>query len=113
MRRRAAGFTLVEVVVAMALLATVMVLLYSGLTFALRSWDAGDANGRKVADRRLGENFMRREMTELFPMRFKNPTQLRFAFEGDKDHVKFVSARPPGIQQGGLSLVGFELREGD
>jgi hypothetical protein len=42
-----------------ALLATIMVLLYSGLTFALRSWDAGDANGRRVADRRLGENFLR------------------------------------------------------
>src|SRR4029077_20007611 len=66
-RMRPAGFTLVEVIVAMSLLATIMVLLYSGLTFALRSWDAGDANGRKVADRRLGENFLRRELTELFP----------------------------------------------
>src|SRR5438552_1865807 len=66
-----AGFTLIEVVVAMALLATIMMLLSSGLTFALRSWDAGDANGRRVADRRLGENFMRREMTELFPLRWK------------------------------------------
>jgi len=53
MRRRAAGFTLVEVVVAMALLATIMVLLYAGLSFALRSWDAGDANGRKVVSDRL------------------------------------------------------------
>ena len=110
-RSRPAGFTLVEVVIAMALLATIMVLLYSGLSFALRSWDAGDANGRKVADRRLGENFMRREMTELFPMRWKNATQVKFAFEGEKDHVKFVSSRPAGIQQGGLSLVGIEVRE--
>jgi general secretion pathway protein J len=110
---RPAGFTLVEVVVAMSLLATIMVLLYSGLTFALRSWDAGDANGRKVADRRLGENFLRRELTELFPMRWKNAMQLKFAFEGEKDHIKFVSARPPGIQQGGLSLVGIEVLESD
>ena len=34
--RRARGFTLIEMVVAMALLGTMMLLLYSGLTFGLR-----------------------------------------------------------------------------
>ena len=112
MKRAASGFTLVEVVIAMALLATIMVLLYSGLTFALRSWDAGDANGRKVADRRLGENFLRREMTELFPMRWKDATAVKFAFEGEQEHLRFVSARPAGLQQGGLSLVGLQVGDG-
>jgi general secretion pathway protein J len=110
-RRAAAGFTLIEVVLAMALLAAIMVLLYSGLTFALRSWDAGDANGRRVADQRLGENFLRRELTEMFPMRWKDPTTVKFAFEGEEDHVRFVSPRPPGIQQSGLALVSLELQE--
>ena len=105
------GFTLIEIIVAMALLATIMMLLYSGLTFALRSWDAGDANGRRVADQRLGENFMRRELMQLFPMRWKNPTQVKFAFEGEKDHLKFVSSRPAGLQQAGLSLVGLEVQQ--
>jgi general secretion pathway protein J len=112
-RAAAAGFTLVEVVLAMALLATIMVLLYSGLTFVLRSWDAGDANGRRVADRRLGENFLRREMTELFPMRWKDATAVKFAFEGEQDHLRFVSSRPAGLQQGGLSLVSLEVRDGE
>ena len=110
--KRAAGFTLVEVVIAMALLAAIMAMLYSGLTFALRSWDAGDASGRRVADRRLGENFLRREMTEMFPMRWKDATTVKFAFEGEHDRLRFVSARPPGIQQGGLALVGLEVGQG-
>jgi general secretion pathway protein J len=106
------GFTLVEVVLAMVLLGTIMLLVYSGLSFAVRSWDAAEANGRRVADRRLAENFLRRELTELFPMRFKDPLQVKVAFEGAADHLRFVSARPPGIQMGGLSLVGIELRDG-
>jgi general secretion pathway protein J len=110
--KRAAGFTLVEVVIAMALLAAIMAMLYSGLTFALRSWDAGDANGRRVADRRLGENFLRREMTEMFPMRWKDATVLKYAFEGEADRLRFVSSRPAGIQQGGLSLVSLEVGAG-
>jgi general secretion pathway protein J len=112
MKRAAAGFTLVEVVIAMALLAAIMAMLYSGLTFALRSWDAGDANGRRVADRRLGENFLRRELTELFPMRWKDATAVKFAFEGEEDHLRFVSSRPAGLQEGGLSLVGLEVGAG-
>jgi len=111
MRSRSRGFTLIEVVLALALLATIMVLLYSGLSFALRSWDAGDANGRRVADQRLGENFLRREMTEMFPMRWKDATVVKFAFEGEEDHVRFVSVRPPGIQRSGLALVSLETQE--
>ncbi len=108
-RQRSAGFTLIEVIIAMTLLVMIMVLLYSGLSFALRSWDAGDANGRRVADRRLGENFIRRELTEIFPMRWKNATAVKFAFEGEKERLKFVSSRPAGLAQGGLALVGFEV----
>ena len=53
MKRSQAGFTLVEVVLAMVLVGAMMLLVYSGLSFALRSWDAAEANGRRVAERRL------------------------------------------------------------
>ena len=111
-KRRAAGFTMIELVLAMALLGAMMVLLYSGLAFALRSWDAGEANGRRIADRRIGENFLRREMAELFPMRFKDPMSVKVAFEGGAQKLRFVSSRPAGITRGGLSLVGVEVETG-
>jgi prepilin-type N-terminal cleavage/methylation domain-containing protein len=110
-RAGSGGFTLIEVVVALVLLSTTMLLLYSGLSFALRSWDAGDVNGRRTADRRLGENFLRRELSELFPMRWKDATQLKLAFEGGASRLRFVSSRAPGLQMGGLALVGLEVEE--
>ena len=108
---RQAGFTLVEMVVAMTILGTMLLLLYSGLSFALRSWDASDVNGRRTVDRRIGENFLRREVSELFPMRWKDPVTLKVAFEGDAKHVRFVSARPAGVAMGGLSLVSVEVED--
>jgi general secretion pathway protein J len=111
MRRGARGFTLIEMVVALVLLGTMMVLLYDGLTFALRSWDAGDTNGRRTADRRIGENFLRREMAEVFPMRWKDPATLRYAFEGGRQVLHFVSSRPAGATVGGLSLVGVAVED--
>jgi general secretion pathway protein J len=102
---------LIEVVVAMAILAVMMALLYSGLSFALRSWDLGDATGRRIADRRIGENYLRRELTELFPMRWKDPMTLKYAFDGAPQSLRFVSARPPGVTLGGLSLVGLQVEQ--
>ena len=110
MKRVQGGFTLVELVVAMVLLGAMLLLMYGGLNFAARGWDAGDANGRRTADRRIGENFLRRELSELFPMRWKEPNVLKFAFEGEKEVIRFVSSRPAGITQGGLSLVALEVR---
>ena len=109
--KRARGFTLVEMVVALTILGTMLILLYSGLTFALRSWDASDVNGQRTMDRRIGENFLRREVSELFPMRWKDPVTLKLAFEGDSTHLRFVSARPAGIAMGGLSLVSIDVEE--
>ena len=111
-RRAQAGFTLVEIVLAMVLLSTMMLLLYSGLSFALRSWDAGDAGGRRTADRRIGENFLRRELTEVFPMRFKDAMTVKVAFSGEAQRLRFVSTRPVGLTMGGLALVSVEV-EGD
>jgi general secretion pathway protein J len=102
------GFTLIEMVVALVLLGVMLAMLYSGLGFAVRGWDAGDANGVRVSDRRIAENFVRRELGEIFPMRWKDPMVLKFAFEGESQKLRFVSSRPAGISMGGLSLVGIE-----
>jgi general secretion pathway protein J len=111
-RQRARGFTLIEVVVAMTLLGGMLLLLYAGLNFSVRSWDVGDANGRRVADFRIAENFLRREVSEIFPMRFADLATVKFAFEGAPRELRFVSSRPAGVAMGGLSEVGIALERG-
>jgi len=107
------GFTLIELMVAITLLGGMMVLLYSGMAFGLRAWDAADTNGRRTADRRIAMNFLRREIGETFPMRFKDSMTLKMAFEGKENRMRFVSSRPAGIAASGLSLVGVEVEPGE
>jgi general secretion pathway protein J len=109
---RARGFTLLEMVIALVLLATMLGLAWSGLGFALRGWDTGEAKGRRTVDLQLAQNFLRRELAEVFPMRWKDPVTLRLAFEGDARHMRFVSTRAAGASTGGLALVGLAVESG-
>ena len=111
MRRGQGGFTLIELVLAVALLAAMLAMAWSGLSFALRSWDVGGTKGHRASDARLSENFLRRELGQVFPMRWKDPRALKFAFEGERDRVRFVSSRPPEVTGGGLSLVGLDVED--
>jgi general secretion pathway protein J len=113
MRARQCGFTLIEMVLALVLLGAMMLLIYSGLSFGLKGWDAAESNGRRTADRRIAENFLRREIGETFPLRFKDPLNLKLAFDGQSDALRFASARPAGISAGGLSLVGIAVEAAD
>lgn len=110
MRRKVqSGFTLIEVVIALVLLAMMLGMAWSGLSFVLRGWDAGADAGHRTADQRLAQNFLRRELMELFPMRWKDAMMLKFAFQGDANALKFVSSRPAGLSAGGLALVGLAV----
>jgi general secretion pathway protein J len=100
-------------VLALVLLAAMLGMAWGGFSFALRAWEAGESNGTRTADMRLAESFLRREITEIFPMRWKDPMTLKFAFEGERESMRFVSARPPGITAPGLALVGLELQAGE
>lgn len=113
MRRACAGFTLLELVIAITLLAAMLGLLYSGMAFAFRSWDVSAAKGQGAADARLSENFLRRELASIFPMRWKDPLETKIAFAGEKDRLRFVSHRPAGPTGSGLSLVGLAVERSE
>jgi general secretion pathway protein J len=110
-RARGSGFTLIELVIALTLLAVMMTLLWGSLNFAVRSWDTGEARAALAAQQRLSDNFLRREMTSLFPMRWRDANAVKIAFEGERDRVRFASTRAAGTSQPGISIVGLALED--
>jgi general secretion pathway protein J len=110
-RARASGFTLIELVIALTLLAVMLSLLWGALNFAVRSWDTGEARAAQASQRRLSDNFLRREMSSLFPMRWRDANVANIAFEGEKDRMRFASTRAAGLSKPGISIVGLALEE--
>ena len=107
--RDARGFTLLETVVALTLLAVMLALLFAGLRTGLRAWDAGTSRGDRADQALLAYSFVRKELSAAFPWRLKDPLTVRLAFKGERERVRFVSMRPAEIGGGGLAFVSLEF----
>lgn len=107
------GFTLLELLIGLTLLALMMVVVYSALNLGIRAWDAGDARVGEAAQQRIVQSFMRREFNQLFPVRWRGIAESKIAFEGGKDEIRFVTALnlDAGLKEGGLQWAHLQLRD--
>ncbi len=105
------GFTLVEMLVGLALLGLMTLLLFGALRFSIRSWDRAEIKTLQVVDLRIVEAVLRREIAKAFPLRIGQANENKIAFEGDSRQVHFVTALPAHLSGGGQSLVALELAE--
>lgn len=101
------GFTLLETVVALALLGVMLAMLFGGLRTGARAWEAGSDRGDRADQVLLAASFVRKELTATFPWRLKDPLVTKLAFRGSPDTLRFVSMRPASLDGGGLAFVSF------
>ena len=64
------GFTLLELIISMMLLALMSSLLFGTLSLSANSWDRGEAKAAQVSDMRLTEEFLRQALTAQHPLDF-------------------------------------------
>ena len=114
------GFTLLEMLVGLTLLGVMLILIYASLNVGLRAWDTGERRVSEAARQRVVQSFLRRELSQLFPVRWRGIAESKIAFEGAKDELKFVtmltlgaSAREGGLQWGHLYVAGDETPGGE
>ena len=88
------GFTLLELTVALLLLALMSSVLYGTLSLSANSWDRGDAKAVQVGDMRLTEEFLRQSLTSQLPLRLHKAVDQPLYFQGKSDSLAFVAALP-------------------
>lgn len=93
--KRTAGFTLIELVVAMSLATLVSLLAYGGLQVAMGAWHAADLRQREMEGNYLTESLLRRlmESPEVVSVRDEEDEQ-QIAFRGDERGLIFVAQLP-------------------
>lgn len=103
--RGARGFTLLELMIGLALLGLIVTLLFAGLQLTLRGWDEAETAGERANRMRLVQALLLRELAAVYPYRWKNSPDMNLAFSGAADSLRFVSSTPPRSGPGGLNLV--------
>ncbi|CAG1011565.1 hypothetical protein BURK2_04301 [Burkholderiales bacterium] len=110
--RRIRGFTLLEMMLAFALLGMLMALVAGSLGLASRSWDAGEARTDSVGQMRIAESFLRAQFSQLQPWRWKKTQGAPLAFSGEAERVRFVAPLVARAGQGGISWFQLALEPG-
>jgi general secretion pathway protein J len=100
----AAGFTLVELLLAITLMSILLGLTYSGLRAATRSSQRGELLLAAGGELRASHQFIRRQLNQMLPLSFAETDDaeaLRVVFEGDARHIQYVAPMPGYLGAGG------------
>jgi general secretion pathway protein J len=96
-----AGFTLLELLIAITLLGLLMVALFGGLRLGARAWERSEERLDEVARLQVVENFLRDRIAQAYPLVAEDETSAsRLTFEGQPDGLRFVTLMPEHLGTG-------------
>ena len=108
---RQLGFTLVEVLLATALLAAGLALAFATLRAATATTQRGEVISQRNERMRAVESFLRRRIASALPIGFASQPdtgeQIRFA--GDPERMRFVADLPDYLGRGGPHLHDLQV----
>jgi general secretion pathway protein J len=94
----AAGFTLVEILVAITLLGLLMAALFGGVQLGVRAWEAGEERLDESSRLVTVQGFLRERLAQAYQLEELAPRV--DAFAGEPDRVSFVTLMPEHLGGG-------------
>lgn len=105
------GFTLIEVIIAMTILSLILVLLFSTLFTANRSWQSTERKVSQNNELRLVSHFLQRQISQSIPLMWIDKSEQRLIFEGRKKQLRFASTLPAHRGGGGIQIITLKLEK--
>lgn len=108
-----AGFSLVEVLLAITLLGIIMALAYGGLRSVTRNTDRADELIQEQTHLRATQQFLHRQLARSLPLNyFVDDSDQFYVFEGERDRMQFVAPMPGYLGAGGPQVQELSLERG-
>lgn len=108
-KRAAAGFTVVELLVVLTLLAFIMTLLFSGLRLGTKVWESSNVAAEKIYRMQSLQRALGDMIYLAFPLQEQRDADAKPLFEGTRDRIFFAASLPPYPNFGGLHLVTLQI----
>ncbi len=111
---RQAGFTLLELLVAITLLSMLSVMMYGGLQFGTRVWERRSEDGGKQSQVLVVQDVLRREISQAVSLFYRDRRQqTAVAFAGTERELIFGGPVPAALGAGGRHLIKLHLDQSD
>ncbi len=105
------GFTLVEILIGVTLLGFILLLVFSSLHTAGKSWTSSAQQIEQSEELRLASRFIQQSLSQAVPLLWFNAAGKRIAFKGQSGEIHFATALPAHRGGGGLYLLTVKLSE--
>lgn len=107
------GFTLIEVMLAITLLALLLAGTFGAIRTTVRGMHSGEAAVDRTSLIRSTQRFLRRQISGILPLAYgEDTTGARIVFEGGPKSMRFVAAMPGYLSNGGPYVQTLELKGG-
>lgn len=106
---RSGGFTLLELLVAMAVLGLLTVVLSGSLRFGLRAWETGQRASDALETASTVQPLLRRQIEQAYPL-LARTGEPAVVFEGGRQRLRFLTLLPERAGGGGLADVALSYR---
>jgi general secretion pathway protein J len=95
--KRERGFTLIELVLALSIVAMMLVILFSGLRVSIRSWQRGEERANALEHARSIEQLVQQTLAGVYPFQgqLDQNTAAQILFKGEADRVSFATLSSP------------------
>lgn len=107
------GFTLLELLIGMALLGLILALLFGGFRLASNSWDAVEQRIERTNNEQLGRALTRRLLTQMQPVRWRKAPNLPIAFVGERNALRTLAPVTGQSGAGGLRVIELKGEDDD
>jgi len=120
--KRASGFTLVELLLAVTLLSMLLALTYGGLQAATRATDRGQKILEESGRLRMAHQFVRKQLNQAVPLGFNQEDEATAAlgepsvmevFRGSASSIRFVGPMPGYLGFGGPQVQELNIVNGE
>jgi general secretion pathway protein J len=113
-RRMQTGFTLIEMLLAITLLALLIAGAYGGISTAAKAMHAGERAIDRADRLRTAQVFLRTQLSHIVPLTYEQNQEENtvHVFDGGAQFMRFVAPMPGYLSRGGPYVETLELRRG-
>lgn len=114
-RATSAGFTLIEVVLAMILVGLIMAIAVGGIRMSRKAAESGERRVEATNSIRVTQEFLRKQFSRTLPLAFATDRAQgrNFVFEGDDREITFVAPMPGYLSSGGPYVQRLSIERGE